>query len=298
MAGILFAEECAMLNTGPTKEYKTYAEQVDLLRSRGLVVDDVDAATQFLSQVNYYRFSAYSLTVRKNDAFYPGISFDDVCDLYCFDYDFRKIISAYTAYIEIALRCCVAHFHAGKYGPLGYLDAANFEKVFYHARFITALDAELSRSEDAFVHHHVQDLNSVFPLWVAIEASSFGVLSMMFKNMHVADRAEIARKHYRYSRKYIENWLQCAVYVRNIAAHGGRFYNRDLRSCPVRLPKKHRSAIVPTRAFAFVYAIHHLLPTGRQQTEFVESIDAAFHGHPFALKKHLGFPDDWKEYLK
>jgi abortive infection bacteriophage resistance protein len=286
-----------MLNKGKTKEYKTYQEQVELLKSRGLIIKDEAWAADFLSRVNYYRFSAYSLTMRRDDVFYREISFEDIVDLYYFDYDFRKIIYAYTAYIEIALRCCMAHHHAEKYGPLGYLDAMNFNNQLYHARFLTSIDHELSRSDDAFVHHHVKDLNNVFPLWVAIEASSFGILSMMFKNMLADDRNEIAKNHYRFSRKYIENWLQCAVYVRNITAHGGRFYNRDLRSCPVKLPKKYRPDIVPTRAFAFVYALYHLLPLGEQQQKFIAEIEDSFARHPFALKRHMGFPDNWKSYL-
>lgn len=287
-----------MLNSGTTKPYKTVGEQIKILRSRGLIIDDQSAAADFLRHVNYYRFSAYSLTLRRNDYFYPNIKFEDVRDLYYFDYDFRKIIYAFTAYIEIALRCQFAYHHAGKYSPLGYLDSSKFENSYYHASFLTRLDEEISRSDDAFVNHHVKDLGSVFPLWVAIESSSFGVLSMAYKNMLKVDRDAIAKNCYSYGRKYIENWLHCAVYVRNVAAHGGRFYNRDLRSCPVRLPKKYKGQIVPTRAFAFVYAIYHLLPVGKKQDGFVDAMEQVFADHPYALERHMGFPSDWKDYLK
>ena len=37
----------------------TFAQQVDLLKNRGLIVNDVEKAEKFLSQVNYYRFSGY-----------------------------------------------------------------------------------------------------------------------------------------------------------------------------------------------------------------------------------------------
>jgi abortive infection bacteriophage resistance protein len=286
-----------MLKSGATKPYKTVEEQIEILRSRGLTIGDFDVASDFLRHVNYYRFSAYSLTVRKDDRFYPNVKFEDVCDFYYFDYDFRKIIYAYTAYIEIALRCQFAYHHAGKYGSLGYLDSSKFENSYYHASFLTRLDEEISRSDDAFVHHHVKDLGSVFPLWVAIESSSFGVLSMAFKNMLKEDKDAVVKNYYNYGRKYIENWLQCLVYVRNVAAHGGRLYNRDLRSCPVKLPKKYQGKVVPTRAFAFVYAIYNLLPVNEKREEFINTIDQTFAKHPYALEKHMGFPTDWKDYL-
>jgi abortive infection bacteriophage resistance protein len=287
-----------MLNQGLTKEYKTYEEQIDILKSRGLIINNPTDALAFIKRVNYYRFSAYTLTLRKNDVFYANVSFEDVCDLYYFDYDFRKIIYAYTACIEITFRNYVAYFHAGKYGALGYLDAQNSSNLLHHANFLTSLDSELRRSDDAFVHHHVKKLDSVFPFWVAVETTSFGVLSKFFKNMHKEDRAEITREHYRYAREYIENWLHCCVYIRNIAAHGGRLYNRDHKSCPVRLPKKYKDRVSKTRTFAFVYAIYNLLPTEDIKCEFLDAIDSVFRDHPFALGKHMGFCSDWKEILK
>jgi len=287
-----------MLNIGNTKDYKTHQELVDILKNRRLIIEDEQAVLDYFKCVNYYRFSAYTLTLRKDDVFYPNVTFENVCDLYGFDYGFRKIIYAYSAYVEIALRSTVSLFHAGKYGALGYLDAKNFHNPMYHARFLTALDGELDRSDDAFVHHHIQDLGSVFPLWVAVEASSFGVLSMMFKNMHNNDKNDIVKQRFRFGRKYIENWLQCCVYARNIAAHGGRFYNRDLRSCPVKLPKKHQSTIVPTKAFAFIYAIFHLLPAEEIRKNFIVEIENLFRAHPFAMLKHVGFPSNWSDYLK
>ncbi|WP_269410325.1 hypothetical protein [Lentibacillus daqui] len=49
------------------KEPKTYEEQLDILRSRNLIIDDVEDALGFLKKVNYYRFSAYGLTLKQKD---------------------------------------------------------------------------------------------------------------------------------------------------------------------------------------------------------------------------------------
>ena len=88
------------------------------------------------------------------------------------------------------------------------------------------------------------------------------------------------------------------MYTRNIAAHGGRFYNRDLRSCPVKLPKKHKATIAPTKAFAFIYAIYQLLPTEEVKRNIITEINYLFKTYPFALLKHIGFPINWSDYLK
>ena len=51
------------------KDFKTIDEQIEILRSRGLTIEDEAEAKDFLLRNNYYRVSGYSLTLRKNDVF-------------------------------------------------------------------------------------------------------------------------------------------------------------------------------------------------------------------------------------
>ena len=50
-----------------TKPALTFEEQIALLKSRGLVIDDEQRATRHLSNVSYYRMSAYMLSFKKFD---------------------------------------------------------------------------------------------------------------------------------------------------------------------------------------------------------------------------------------
>lgn len=285
-----------MINRGNTKPFKTYFDQLQILKKRGLIISDDAKAIEILKRVNYYRFSAYSLTLRKNNIFNPNVTFDNIFELYRFDIDFRNIIMKYCLDIEITFRSYIAYYHAETYSPLSYLDPTLFDNPLYHGKFIVDLDKELNRSDDLFVDHHVKNCNSVFPIWVIVEVSSFGTLSKFYKNMNAQDRNAIAKKYTKYSREYIENWLQCCVYCRNIAAHGGRFYNRKLKSCPVKLSKKHK-AINNTEPFAFVIAIKNLLPTESLKNALIKDISDCFAAYPFAMPSHLGFPSNWKNIL-
>ncbi len=242
-----------MLNIGSTKPFLSYEEQLALLEDRGLIVEDRKKALSVLLMINYYFFRGYSLTLLKNDSFYSGITFDNIYELYMFDEQFRSIVMKYCGIVEVTFRSYISYYHSEKYTPLGYLNPGNFDDITRHSNFIVELDKEIERSDDYFIEHHKSDLNSVFPLWVAIEVTSFGVLSKLFKNMKLDDRNSIANKYVGYSRKYVENWLQCCSYARNIAAHGGRFYNRLLKSCPVKINKRrfpnvnNMSLAVPSR---------------------------------------------------
>lgn len=49
------------------KEPKTYEQQAQILQKRNLIIDDMKGALSFLKRVNYYRFSAYGLTLKQSD---------------------------------------------------------------------------------------------------------------------------------------------------------------------------------------------------------------------------------------
>jgi abortive infection bacteriophage resistance protein len=44
-----------------TKPPATIVQQIEILRSRGMVVEDHDYAKHYLKNINYYRLSAYWL---------------------------------------------------------------------------------------------------------------------------------------------------------------------------------------------------------------------------------------------
>ena len=57
------------------KPFKTIEEQIAILEDRGLIIEDKEYAKKSLSNLNYYRLSAYTLTIRKNDRCYNNIHF-------------------------------------------------------------------------------------------------------------------------------------------------------------------------------------------------------------------------------
>ena len=67
------------------KPFKTIDEQIIILQNKGLEINDVNSAKTALAELNYYRLSGYTLTLRKNDKFYTGTTFDDVMQIYQFD---------------------------------------------------------------------------------------------------------------------------------------------------------------------------------------------------------------------
>lgn len=294
---MLFESRCVEI-----KPFKTYEEQLALLQQRGLIIENPEAAQRILQRVNYYRFSGYSLTMRKKDpqtgqdVFYPGSTFEQIYQLYCFDAAFRRTIYTYAQIVETNLKAYIAYYHSEQYNPDGYLYPKAFADERQWKKWQSNIHEGIQRARDEkFVLHHEKDLGGEYPLWVITELCTFDQMFYVYKNLHNQDKQAIAKRYYGISsRSFVENWLYVAVKARNIAAHGGRFYNRASFHPAVRLQKAMKK--YAETVYGAVYAIHALLPSELRQ-DFVCELEDNFKMYPYAKLCHLGFPQDWQTQL-
>src|SRR5690606_9563513 len=91
-------------NVPSVKQPTTIEEQIEIFKRRGLVVSDADFAIRTLQRISYYRLSAYTLSLKKSDQFYPNTTFENVVALYEFDRRFRYLIMEMVEQVEIAFR--------------------------------------------------------------------------------------------------------------------------------------------------------------------------------------------------
>lgn len=78
-----------MTDKRPMKEWKDYSQQLDILQTRGLLIDDEKQALVYLKTLGYYRLSGYLYSFRKishqggrSDYFLENSRFSDVKQLY------------------------------------------------------------------------------------------------------------------------------------------------------------------------------------------------------------------------
>lgn len=276
------------------KPFLTLEQQLDLLESRGLTISNRASAMDILANVNYYRFSAYSLTLRSNNVFYADITFEDIYLLYNLDAKIRSFILKYSSIIETTLRARIAYVHSKNHGALGYMDNSFFQDKWLHAQFLNKIHNLLDSSKEAFISHHRNDLGGVYPFWVVVEVMSFDVASKCLQNMSTPDQSEIA-KLYHLRNQFFVNWTKCAVIARNIAAHCGRLYNRPISIKPV-IPKKLSGKIRSDRAFAYLYAMYQLLSDDEKQL-FVIDFKKILADYSKADFRYIGLPENWEAIL-
>lgn len=152
--------------TSPTRKVPaTFEEQLYIMKSRGLIIEDEDIAIRALQRINYYRLSAYGLSLKKNDQFFQGVTFSKIHSLYEFDHQFRYLIMDMTEQVEIAFRTHISYHIAHTYGMLGHLESDNFANEVYHSHFVAELDKEIRRSQETFIKHHFEKYGGQIPIW-------------------------------------------------------------------------------------------------------------------------------------
>lgn len=276
-------------------------EQIENLKSIGLIVNDEEKAISFLNDVSYFRvIKAFSLGLKpKNGNYYDGVTFEQIIDLYKFNSHFRQILFVIIERIEVNLRCRLANYFSSKYGVLGYENPENFKNSEYHNIFLEDVNQEIKRnSKSPFVKNFQMNYSDgKLPMYALVELFSFGTLSKFFKNMKNEDKKAVASM-YGVGYTYFESWIESIAYVRNLCAHYGRLYNAKLSKTPILYKQYQEEGIKSIRIFGVLVCISYLIPHDDHWKEFIESLKFYIEKYPNVKISTMGFPNNWSEYLQ
>lgn len=235
------------------KPWQSFPDQLQILKSRGLQVEDDEAALRYLARIGYYRLSGYWYPMRtvdkvasarekrpvRLDQFVEGSRFEDAVRLYVFDAKLRLLALDALERIELAVRVDVAHL-LGKYDPCAQKNpkclhghftkqllrrGPNKGKTEYQV-WLGKYKQQLFRSRrEPFVEHHQRTYGGELPIWVAIEVWDFGMLSKLFAGMKLSDQDLIAQKYGVENGRTFASWLRGLNFIRNVSAHHSRLWN-------------------------------------------------------------------------
>lgn len=247
------------------KPANTPSEQVAEWQRRGMAVLDHTRAEQYISDIGYYRLSAYCIPFYQPEAheqFKPGVDFNDVLALYIFDRQLRLLVMDALERIEVAVRANLTDYMSITYGrdAFWYLDRSHFKSGFDHGRLLTDIQklvdeerkrltadenhvenrrsltagqkAELKirlRKENA-IRHFICEYNypPLPPCWIVMEALTLGQLSHTYAGLRQhADQKAIARALGTHA-ELLESWLKTLTSIRNFCAHHSRLWNKEL----------------------------------------------------------------------
>jgi abortive infection bacteriophage resistance protein len=281
------------------KPSKTIDEQLEIFKSRGLIVEDEAWAKGILKRVSYYRLTAYALSLKTDDVFHGGVTFKQIYRLYDFDLKLRLLLMEIIEVVEVSMRTHIALVLANKYDGMGYTDSGNFDDATKHAKFIADLDQLLKQSKDVFVKHYFYKYDGEFPIWVINEVMTFGMLSKLFKNMTKQDKNELGREYYAgVHGAYLESWLHALNNLRNICAHYGRTYNRNFPIPPKLFARDQKVIPDNYKVYTTVFVVKYMINDKTYWNSWVERLRTLIEEYTEVDKALIGFPENWYYLLK
>jgi len=313
-----------------TKQPFTISQQIEKLKSRGLIIDDETIAAEYLSIISYYRLRAYTYPFQYNNDeekdhhfVRNDIHFSDIIDLYHFDSRLRSLIFNAIEKIEIAIRTRIIYEYAIETKDSHwYTDESLFrddlyfsenstgkkEKIFVYDELSDDIRYEIERSSEDFIKHYKSHYSApeLPPAWMTLEVLSLEILSRLYELLVKTDtKKSIAKWFGLMDVSIMENWLHSISVLRNYCAHHSRIWNRRF-PVEVKLPyntvhpfigRDSIRTIYRNKIFAHLSCIKYLLDIINPNNHFKDNlIEIIKDGGKLHRIKDMGFPDDWKYF--
>jgi len=286
-----------------SKQPISFEQQVELLIERGLVVEDKDKASFYLSHINYYRFGSYAWSFiedHKNHVFVKGTTFEQVLDLYIFDRELRLLMLDAIERIETSFRTQWSYQLSHIYGSHPHLKKRLLsDTAGYDARY-EKLKRELERTNDSPIKRQQHKYDEEMPaIWIICEVMSLGELSYWYKNLRIEKDARIIAKAYALHHKALNSYLHHLTTVRNICAHHSRLWNREF-TFTMKLPTKGNRDLLNSlnknaekQLYNTLVMTEYLVDRLSPHHHWQERLKALIEKHDSIDLSAMGFPENW-----
>ena len=242
------------------KEFKTFNQQLTILRDRGMIVPTDGSPKRFLEQENYYNvINGYKdLFLCKDshgntiipETYLPNTHFNELKALFLFDRELRFLFLKYLLIFENSFKTTISYEFSQKFPKAtSYLEIANYRDddpkgVLKQISILTKTIHDNVGTKGA-IKHYIEEHGSV-PLWVLVNYLTIGNLSYLYSALKDSEKNAIA-KYYsdKYEKQYrptntlrissedMESALKIFNLVRNQCAHDERLFNSDYKNIRV-----------------------------------------------------------------
>ena len=210
------------------KEFKTIEEQVEILKRKGLIIEDEEETKEILLRENYFFINGYRLLLMNSysdKTFVKGSTFKELYALFLFDRSMRNIIFKYLLIIENQLKSITSYQLSKKYGyqEKDYLNPKNFTEDRSKIRRVKDLIEKMKRqvringTKHNATLHYIKNYGYV-PMWILVKVLSFGIVCELYSVLKKEDQIEIASV-FNVSTEYLEDFLPILANYRNLCAH-------------------------------------------------------------------------------
>lgn len=304
------------------KIFRNLDEQIEILRSKGLIIKDEDKTKEILFRENYFFVNGYRhlfMQSTKERQFIPGTTFEELYGTFVFDRRVRNIFFKYILVVENNVKSIISYTLSKKYGfkEKDYLNTKNFTQDRLRAKQVHDVLNKMKRQIRVNGRQHRATLHYLsnygyIPMWILVKVLSLGIIAELFNILKPEDQLTIS-EFYDIDPETLSVYLGILANARNLCAHEDILYdNRMQRSIPD--SKYHYMLNIDMTDDEYnygkndLYALVIILKQMLSKPEFrefineigyeIDVLDGKVDTVPLInILNKMGFPDNWREIV-
>lgn len=306
------------------KQFLSYQQQIHKLRNeKQLVISDAGYAQNVLEKLSYYSLIGGYKSLFKDpvsNKYRYGVNFEEIVAFYYYDEELRSLFLKYILHIERHIKSMISYHFSEKYGEKqdAYLSEENYNVTNKNRNEIQHLIKSLQKTVSmpthyTYISHHIKTYQNV-PLWVAMNALTFGQVSKMYQYVTSDVRTKISKNFDGITEKQLHQFITLVSRCRNVCAHGERLYSFKIKEAipdlniheKMNIRKKHGQYICgKSDLFAVVIALWCLLD--REEFKIFKRKLVILMAHVLKECPHIsqerllnamGFPENWDKITR
>ena len=306
-----------------TKEFKTLDEQIEILKTRGLVINDIEKAESLLLRENYFFINGYRhifMKSTKSDDFIKGSTFEELYAVFQFDRSFRNVLFKNLLIVENNLKSIIAYNLSRKYGikEKDYLKPSNFSQDSKKIRQVNDVLNKIKRQlklngrQHSATLHYLSNYGYV-PLWILVKLLTFGMINELYSILKPEDKLAIAN-YYNLDVETLSVYISLLSNYRNLCAHEDIVYEHKTQK-EILDTKYHRELNIPTMNDEYIYgkndmfAVIIMLKYMLTDSDFVDFVNEVNYDLSILDGKvniipqekildRMGFPNNWDQIAR
>ena len=305
------------------KLFKNLDEQLEILRSKGLIIEDEELAKEILLRENYFFINGYRILLMNSytdKTFVVGSTFRELYSVFLFDRYIRNVLFKNLLIIENQLKSVISYQLSKKYGyrDKDYLNPKNFTSDRNKVRRVKDVIDKMKRQVRVNGTHHMATMHYMnnygyIPLWVLVKVLSFGMVCELYFILKPEDQVAVA-DIFNVSTDYLENFLPILANYRNLCAHEDIVYEHRTEKAiydtiyhdKLNIPKMNDEYIYGKHdIFAVLIILKYLLREDdfrmlmRELEYEVEKLDGIIDSVPVEkILDQMGLPKNYMELIK
>ena len=278
---------------------------ITLLKGRGLSISDEQKAISYLTNIGYYRLSAYCyplLKEPKSDHTYKeGATFDLVMNMYRFDRKLRILLFNEIEKIEVAIRSILANYVSDAYNDVFWMtNDQYFHNPIVFSKTLALIQTEIEKTKEEFITHFQNKYSNPYPpAWMIAEIVTLGILCATYRNLKSRTIQKKIAGYFSLPSNVFSSWILILSNLRNLCGHHIRIWNKEnpLISTPLQsttFPWIDNSTIDMKRVYFRICIIKYFLFTVSPNNTFTQKLKSLLAEFPTIDIRAMGFPANWQ----